>query len=109
MDIVLPIFGRDSVLNVELLLLSTKVVALRAQGKILRAIEVESLLPGILHGQVVATDLDLIKLVWVDKHFSLRLSQKALHILSLELAAEVLILRGDRLLGAKALHSGGQS
>jgi hypothetical protein len=74
LDILFPVLRGDSVLDVQLLLLGAEVVALGTESEILGAVEVEPLLPGVFHGEVVTPDVDLVKLVRVDEHLPFRLA-----------------------------------
>lgn len=89
------------------LLLRSKIAISKSQ--ILCSIEIEAFLLGMLHSQVVTTHLYLVKLIGIYEHLSLRLSQKALHILGLHLVDYILVLGSHRLLRSKVMDCSSQS
>jgi hypothetical protein len=91
------------------LLLSPEVVDLRAQGEVLGAVKIEFFLARVLHGEIVTPNLDLIQLIGVDQHLPFGLAEQTLDILCLQLVAQILVLRGHRLLRPETLNSGSQS
>lgn len=75
-----------------------------AQGEVLRAIEVNPLLFGVLQSHIVSADVDLVEISAVAEHFPFRLSEETLHVLGVQLVGDVLVLGRHGLLGAEALH-----
>lgn len=102
------VLRRDAVLDVQFLELRP-VVRLHAEHQVLRPVEVELLLLGVLHGQIVAANLNLVKLTRVDQHLAFGLFQKTLDILRLQAVVEVLIFGCDRLLGSESMNSSCQT
>ena len=98
------VLWRDAVLNVELLKLRPVVVRLQPKDQVLRSVEVELLLFGVLHGQIVPANLDLVKFTGVDQHLAFGLFQETLNILRLQAVVEVLIFGRHRLLGSKGMN-----
>ena len=94
------VFGGDAVLDLELLLLGTEIIIIRAQNKILGSMEIELFAPILLHCQIIASNMNLIITIRVNDHLSFGFSQQVLHILRLHSIANVLILRRERLLRA---------
>lgn len=75
----------------------------------MRPVEVEFLLFGVLHGQIVPANLNLVKFTWVYQHLAFGLFEETLNILGLQAVVQILIFGGDRLLGAKSMNSSCQT
>ena len=82
-----------------------QVVRELTNGKVLSAVEVHLLPVLVLHRQVIATNLDLVKLVQVDDHLSLGFPQQALDVLRVQLLRSILVLRRHRFLRLNAIES----
>ena len=100
---------RDAELYVQPLLLEAEVVDLWAKCQVLRSIEVDPLLLGVLDRHIVSSDVDLIQIGAIAEHLPLSFPEEALHILRVQLVGDVLILRCHGLLGSEALHGRGQA